>query len=201
MNLSVRPLPLFVRLALVGLVGAGCDRTAPAPAPAPPAPRAVENAVLELAVRPLPAGFEVAENAGDRLRFDAVSDGIPGSLVVTVGPPNPSGVNLPGEAKLWGDQMSAAGGRFFGGNQLVTPYGSAFTVRALVDGGASEERRVYLLHPGGGDRLVVLALRYPPGDAGAANARLRQLLDFLGALEAFRDPGATAAPATAPPAP
>lgn len=202
MRSFLRPVTIFARLALcglavAGLVASGCSRAAPPPAP--PAPQAVENAVLELAVRPLPPGFEVAENAGDRLRFDAVADGVPGTLTVTVGPPMPSGVDLRAEAKQWGDQMAAApGGRFFGGNQMVTPWGVAFTVRALVERGAAEERRVYLLHPGGGDRPVVLALRYPPGDVGAANARLRQLLDLLNALEAFRDPGAAAAPPAAP---
>ena len=202
MNARAQLRSIPCRLAMVSLcvtAVAGCSK--PAPPPAPPEPKAVENAQLELAVRPLPPGFEVAENAGDRLSFDALADGIPGSLAVTVGPPTPAGINLPAEAKSWGDAMAAApGGRFFGGNQLVTPYGAAFPVRALVDGGATGERRVYLLHPGGGDRLVVLALRYPPGDAGAANARLKQLLDFLGALENFRAPAAPAAPPAAPPA-
>ena len=161
--------------------------------PSPPAqaePKAVENAALGLAVRPLPPGFTVAENVGERLAFDAVADGIPGNAAIAVGPPASSGINLVAEAKAWGEQAGAApGGKFFGGNELVTPFGSAFTVRALVDGGATEERRIYLLHPGGGDRLVTLSLRYPPSQPEAARDRLQQLMDLLASLEPLAAPG------------
>jgi hypothetical protein len=182
-------LPALLALAASGLALSGC-RARP-PAAATSEPKAVENATLGLAIRPLPPGFEVAENAGDRLRFDATLDGVPGSAAIAVGPPEPAGINLVAESKAWGEAAARApGGKFFGGNQLVTPTGDAYTVRALVDGGQTEERRVFMLHPGGGDRLLTLTLRYPPGDATVANGRLRQLIDLLGALEPFSDPGA-----------
>ncbi len=173
-----------------GLALTGCRRQAPAAA-ADREPKAVENAVLGLEVAPLPAGVEVAENRGEKLTFDAVSDGVPGSLTVTVSAPDPSGVDLVAETKKFGaDAAAAAGGKFFGGNELVVPSGSAYTARALVDGGTVEERRVFLLHPGGGDRLVTLSLRYPPGDVGASRARMQQTIDFLSALKALPPPAA-----------
>jgi hypothetical protein len=185
----LRALPLLVVAA--ALAAGACSRTEPAPAA--PEPAAVENARLEIAVRPLPEGFEVAENLDDRLRFDVLLDGTAGSATLMVGPPTPSGVNLVDSAKSWGEAAAAAaGGRFFGGNQLGTPFGPAYTVRALVDAGRTEERRVYLLHPGGGDRLLTLVLRYPAGDAAVANGRLRQAMDLVGALAPFRDAGAGA---------
>jgi hypothetical protein len=184
----------FVCVALsAGLALTGCRRQAPTAA-AENEPKAVENAELELTVAPLPAGIEVAENRGEKLTFDAVSDGVPGTLTVTVSPPDPSGVNLVAETKRFGaEATAAAGGKFFGGNELVTPSGSAFTARALVDGGTVEERRVFLLHPGGGDRLVTISLRYPPGDVGASRARMQQTMDFLAALQAL-PPGDAARP-------
>ena len=181
-------------LVLLALVAPAC-RPKPAAPPPAAAPEAVENAALELAFRPLPAGFKVADNAGERLSFDAFADGVPGTVTVTVGAPTPSGYNLVAEAKGWGEQASAAaGGRFFGGNELVTPFGVAYTARALVEGGATEERRLFLLHPGGGDRLVTFVLRYPPGPPEAARDRLQQLMDLLASLE----PRPSAPPPPAP---
>jgi hypothetical protein len=173
-------LPLFLLAALASACG-----KEPAVPPAA-APAAVENAALGLAIRPLPPGFALAENAGERLSFDAVSDGIPGTATIAAGPRTPSGLNLVAEAKAWGEQAGEApGGKFLGGNELVTPFGSAFTVRALVEGGTVEERRIYLLHPGGSDRLVTLSLRYPPSAPAAARDRLQQLMDLVSSLEAY----------------
>jgi hypothetical protein len=170
---------------ILGLLLAACSRSAP-PAAAESEPKAVENAELGLEVAPLPAGIEVAENRGDLLSFDAVSDGVPGTLTVTVAPPDPAGVDLVAVVKKYGaDAAAAAGGKFFGGNEMVVPSGSAYTARALVAGGTVEERRVFLLHPGGGDRLVTITLRYPPGDVGASRGRMQQTMDFLSALKAL----------------
>lgn len=181
-------------LVLLALVPSAC-RPKPAAPPPAAAPETVENAALGLAFRPLPAGFRVADNAGERLAFDAVADGVPGNVTIVVGPPAPGGVNLVAEAKGWGELASAqSGGRFFGGNELVTPFGVAYTARALVEGGAVEERRLFLLHPGGGDRLVTFVLRYPPGPPEAARDRLQQLMDLLASLE----PLPSAAPSSAP---
>lgn len=176
---------LALSSSILGLALGACSRAAP-PAAAESEPKAVENAELELEVAPLPAGIEVAENRGDQLTFDAVSDGVPGTLTVTVAPPAPAGVDLVAVVKKYGaDSAAAAGGKFFGGNELVVPSGSAYTARALVDGGTVEERRVFLLHPGGGDRLVTISLRYPPGDVGASRARMQQTMAFLEALKAL----------------
>lgn len=186
----MRPNPVVP--SLLALLSVATCRQAPAPAPAPPAPTAVESAALGLRFAALPEGIRLAANDADRLAFDAISDGVPGSLVVTVAPVPADGADLPGEAKAFGAAAVAAGGKFFGGNQLVTPYGDAYTARALVDAGAVEERRVFLLHPDDSFRLVTFVLRYPPGETAAANARLRQMLDLLAALEPFAGPAPTA---------
>jgi hypothetical protein len=194
-----RTLALAVLILLA--VASGCRRASAPPAAsgaAPPAAAAVENAALGLRFTALPEGVRVATNEGDRLVFDALSDGVPGNLDVTVAAaPDSGGINLLAEAKAFGEAAQAAGGRFFGGNELVTPYGAAYTVRTLVAGGTVEERRVYLLHPAGGERLVTLALRYPPGDSVAASARMKQVLGLLEALEPLAAPSPAPAPAPA----
>ena len=85
--------------------------------------------------------------------------------------------------RLGSRAAAAPGGKFFGGNEMVTPTGPAYAARALVDGGAVEERRIFLLHPADGDRLLTLALRYPPSTQEVASSRFQQLIELLSGLE------------------
>lgn len=175
-------------LILLAPLALACGKSE-SPPPAPPAAAAsatIDNAQLGLRVTALPDGFKLVENQGEQLVFEASSDGIPAALTVTVGAPDPSGINLVEVTKSYGaEAAAAAGGKFFGGTEMVTPSGPAYTARALVDGGTVEERRVFLLHPGAGDRLVTLTLRYPPSEAEASRARMQQTIDLLTVLEAL----------------
>jgi hypothetical protein len=175
----------ILRGALVLLSAASlavCSRPSAEEPPAPPA--AVESMALGLRLTSLPEGWSVAVGEGPRWAFAARAGEVQGSATIELQEPASAAVNLVEEAKAYGEAAAAApGGKFFGGNELVTPYGSAYTVRVLVDRGLVEERAVLLLHPDGSGRLLKVGLRYPPGDGETARARLLQALELVGALE------------------
>lgn len=166
---------------------------APSPSPPEPAPPAgLEAPEIGLRLTALPAGFTPTRRQQGRLDFDAPAGAVGGTAAIEVRAAGASPYNLVAEARAYGERATGAGGKFFGGNELVTPFGPAYTARALVDRGLVEERAVFLLHPDGSERLVVLSLRYPPGDADGTRARMLQALDLVGALEPLAAP--TAAP-------
>jgi hypothetical protein len=167
--------------ALALTVAAACGPSQP-PA-TPPAATGIESAALGLRLTSLPEGFSLTLDQADRIVFDAPAGALKGTATIELGATSSSAVNLVAEAKAFGEAAAAQGGKFFGGNELVTPFGSAYTVRILVDRGLTEERAVFLLHPDGSGRLLVLRLRYPPGDAEGTRARMLQALELVGALE------------------
>jgi len=166
---------------LLGAFGLACAPTAPPPVQQPVA---IENTALGLRLAHLPEGATVAVDEGARWTLDAPIGKTKGTITIEIRPTDSKNVNLVAEARGAGEAAAALpGGKFFGGNELVTPGGSAYTIRTLVDGGLVEQRDVFVLHPDGSGRLVVLSVRYPPGDAEATKARLLQMLDLVGALE------------------
>lgn len=171
---------LYSLAALLPLVALGCGKTSPSH---PVIPERVENAALGVAFTELPEGVRVARNEGAALELVVADDAGDGTLKVVASEPRVESINLVEEAKAFGAAATAGGGEFFGGNELVTPYGSAYTVRATIDGGAVEERRVLMVHPGDSDRLLSLALTYPPGDKEVARRRLQQMLELVTVLE------------------
>lgn len=176
--------PLGSAGLVLGLAAlAACSKPAPPPPAAPPAPVRVENAALGLVFTALPQGFKVTKNEGAALVFDADLAGVAATVTVGVGEPETGAIGLVDRANAFGAEAQAAGGKFHGGNELVTPFGSATTVRATVDGGKIEERRVLMLHPPDPRRLLTFVMRYPPGDAQATRDRLMQLMGLLGAME------------------
>jgi len=170
----------FALAPLLLLAASACQRESPRSA-APPA--RVENAALGVVFTELPAGVAVARNEGESLELVAADPAGEGRIEVRIEARNAAGINLVEEAKAFGAAAEEAGGRFFGANELVTPLGPAYTARAAVDGGATEERRVLMVHPADPERLLVVALRYPPGDAESARRRLQQMLELVTALE------------------
>jgi hypothetical protein len=180
--------PLRSRVAAVVLatlalpLAAACRKAEPPPPPAP-APQRLESAALGLVFTVLPTGFTVTRNEGATVTLTADRAGVPATVEVTVGPRETSTIYLVERAKAFQAEVAAAGGKFFGGNELVTPFGSAQTVRATVDGGEIEERRILMLHPADPDRLLQITMRHPPGDAQAARDRLVQLMDLLAVME------------------
>jgi hypothetical protein len=176
---------------------AACGRPQPA-AVAPPSAAPLDHPGLGLRLTALPQGVTESGRGDDRWSFAAAFAGVEGAITITVTPRRIGSINLVEQAKEFGAAAAAApGGKFFGGNEMVTPTGPAFAARALVDGGAVEERRVFLLHPADGDRLLTLALRYPPSTSEVARDRFQQLIDLLSALEPLPAPGASA-PAASP---
>ena len=168
----------------LGALAVACGRPAPPPPPDPTAaPVRVENRALGLAFATLPAGFKVTKNDGEALVFEADLQGVSAPVTVGVGAEESGAISLVDRANAFGAEIQAAGGKFHGGNQLVTPFGSAYTVRATIEGGKVEQRRVLLLHPGDTLRLVTIDLRYPPGDAETTRDRLMQLMALVGGIE------------------
>jgi hypothetical protein len=167
-------------LALLTLVTAGCGSQGSAPA----GQERIENADLGLALAALPAAFEVAENAGESLALIAPAvEG--GTVQVTVGPLELAGINLVEVVKERRTEFEGEGRLYFGNRELMTPYGSAYTTRGQITGadGPLEVTSVYSLHPDGSDRLMTVTYRYPGG--GDSQARVGELLELLGELEAL----------------
>jgi len=169
-------------LAFATLLVACGAQSSPEESAAEPAPAVVSSA-LGLRLGELPEGVRPVPGEGDRIVLEAVSDGVPANLEITVGPPEPRGINLVAEAKGFGDGIAREGGKFFGANQIVTPWGSGFAARVLVASGQTEEIRVFLLHPAESDRLLVLSLAYPPGGPLVSRARMSQTLETIAAIE------------------
>lgn len=165
---------------------------------APPTPSPIDHPGLELRLTELPTGVTESARGDDRWTFTAVLGGVEGTIAITAAAPAGGSVNLVEEAREFGAAAAAApGGKFFGGNELVTPTGPAYAARALVDEGTVEERRVFLLHPADGERLLTLALRYPPSTSEVASQRFQQLIELLSALEALPSASTVPPPATA----
>ena len=78
-----------------------------------------------------------------------------------------------------------AEGLYFGNRELMTPYGPAYTTRGQITGpdGPVEVTSVFSLHPDGSDRLMTVTYKYPGG--GDSQARVGELLELLGELEAL----------------
>jgi hypothetical protein len=182
---------LAALVAALALAACGPSETPPS---APSAPAPGPHAGLGLRLTSLPPGVTETGRDVDRWSFAAELGGVDGTIILAVTPREVGSINLVEQAKRFGEIAAAApGGKFFGGNELVTPSGPAYSARALVDGGAVEERRLFLLHPADGDRLVTLVLRYPPSTTEVvARDRFQQLIDLLSALEA--SPAAAMAP-------
>ncbi len=178
------------RVSLVLLIAglAACGGT-PEPGP-PPVPPRVESAGLGIAIAALPEGWTVRERSPERLIFTRGG----GSLVISLGDEEPAGVNLVAGVERRQRVIEAAGGRFAGSKELVTPWGPAFTARGRLPeaAGEVEELTVLALHPGGWPRPLIAAYRYPL-EEGVTARRSRELLDLLAELEVSRA-GETADP-------
>jgi hypothetical protein len=185
----------FARLALAAALvllttPVGCRRNV---VPAAATPRPVENPTLGLEITDLPAPFQVVDNSPAGLTLSAGPD----ALVELHVDGRESGVDVVAEAKRAQKEFEAfPGGSFAGGNEMMTPSGSAYTVRGTYqsDGKRVEERRTFLVHPESDKRLVTIVYRYPPGDAAAVRERLQQTLDLVSALES--EPAPAASPAS-----
>jgi len=161
------------------LLVAGCGSREQAPPPDP----SVTNEALGLRLRAVPRDFEVAVNEGDRLELVPVEESVGGRVVFSVGEEE-TGINLVAVVKRHQqhiEEMPEA--EYKGGQELVTPYGTAFYSRGRYLAGLTdtEETNIYLKHPFQ-DRLLTIGYRYPAGVD--SSVRVQQLLDVLALIDA-----------------
>jgi hypothetical protein len=170
----VRALAVVAALALA----AGCAK------PSPPIDPSVSNEALGIRLASVPSDFEVSLNEADKLELIPADSSIEGRLWFEVGPVE-TGVNLVAAVK--GHQRSIEEfpeADYKGGQELVTPLGSAYYSRGqfLLGLTRSEETVVLALHPSE-ERLLTVAYRYPAGVD--SSVRVQQLLDVVGEIEAI----------------
>ena len=173
------------RLCLIALaVAAAC---APAPEPPPPAPEPgprLESPGMGLALASVPAGFEVAENDGERI---VLTKGA-GTVTIATGPVERFGINLVDAVLARKSAFEEApGGVYKGNRELRAPIGTAFTSRGEYTGesGPIEETWIYAIHPGE-NRLLTLTYAYPPTES---ESRAPEALSVLGEIEALAPAG------------
>ncbi len=158
----------------------------------PPAAPTVSNPALGLRLAWLPPEFTVAVNEGDRLELEPTDPAVDGRLWFEIGPVE-TGLNLVaavrGHQRRIEEQPRAD---YQGGQELMTPLGTAFYSRGRFMSGLteSEETAVFVRHPGE-IRLLTITYRYPAGVD--SSVRVQQLLDILGQVEPI---GALGEPST-----
>jgi hypothetical protein len=170
------------------LILSTCART-----PETPPDPSVTNQVLGIRLASLPSDFQVSLNEGEHLELVPVESSVEGRVTFSVGQ-RETGINLVAAVK--GHQRRVEErpeADYRGGQELVTPLGTAFYSRGRFLTGLteSEETAIFVKHPSE-SRLLTIAYRYPAG--ADSSVRVQQLLDILGELEGVSEPGATAAP-------
>jgi hypothetical protein len=181
----MRSTVLLLAAASIALLAAACTPDQP---PAPVV-ESVANETLGVLLDPLPPDFVVAVNDGRRLELEPAVDKVGGRVVFEVGDEEPE-VNLLAAVKrhqLQVEQMPGAD--YKGGQELVTPHGSAFYSRGrFLTGTELVENTVIVLKHPSANRLLIISYRYPAG--GDSSIRVQQLLDLLSVLQG---PGSDAA--------
>lgn len=170
------------------LFAAACGSKEPAPAP----DISVTNDALGIRLSAVPSDLEVAVNEGDRLELVPVEETVGGRAVFKVGPEHDA-INLIAVVKQHQqhiEEMPEA--EYKGGQELVTPYGTAFYSRGRYLAGLTdtEETNIFLKHPFA-NRLLTISYRYPA--AADSSVRVQQLLDLLAVIESPK-PVATVTP-------
>jgi len=169
---------LSLVIASIALLAAACGPEEPAA----PVVDSVTNVTLDIRLDPLPTDFAVAVNDGRRLELVPAVDAVGGRVVFEVGDEEPE-VNLVAAVKrhqLQVEQMPGA--EYKGGQELVTPHGSAFYSRGRFLAGTEliEDTVVVLKHPSA-SRLLTIGYRYPA--AGDSSVRVQQLHDLVSVLQ------------------
>jgi hypothetical protein len=168
----------MLAVASITLIAAACGQDhAPAPVVG-----SVSNQALAIRLDPLPADFAVAVNEGASLELVPTAGAVAGRVSFEVGDPEPA-LDLVAAVNRHRFQVEAKpGADYKGGQELVTPHGSAFYSRGRFLEGTElvEETLVVLEHPAEG-RLLVIRYRYPA--AADSSVRVQQLLDLLSALQ------------------
>jgi hypothetical protein len=150
--------------------------------PAAPADLSVTNEALGLRLVSLPPEFVVAANQGRDLELIPADDAVSGLVTFEVGGEE-QGINLIAAVNHHKREIEEQPEpEYQGGQELLTPFGTAFYSRGRFLSGLDEVEETVLLfkHPSEG-RLLTIRYRYPAG--ADSSVRVQQLLDILGLLE------------------
>jgi hypothetical protein len=150
--------------------------------PAPPPDTGVTNPSLGIRLGSLPEDLQVAENEGDRLELVPAEPSVGGRVTFFVGEQRDA-INLIAVVKQhqrWVEEQPD--GEYRGGQELQTPFGTAFYSRGRYLAGVTEteQTEIYLKHPLQ-SRLLTISYTYPAG--GDSSVRVQQLIDVLAQLE------------------
>jgi hypothetical protein len=170
-------MPTIALTVVLAMAGCGPGDEAPPPDPS------VTNEALGLTLQAVPDEFEVAVNEGDQLELVPAEASVGGRVAFTVGEEQ-AGINLVAVVKRHQqhiEEMPEA--EYKGGQELVTPFGTAFYSRGRYLAGLDEveETNIFLKHPFQ-SRLLTIGYRYPAG--ADSSVRVQQLLDILALIEA-----------------
>jgi len=171
---------MALTLSAAGLTLLGCGKAAPENPKVLPR---VENPAMGIAIGAVPPVFKVVSNEGAEIRL-APKEG-EGEITVLLERPEVGGVNLPQMVKDWKDNYEAMEqGAYKGQVELTTQFGAAYTVRGtyMKDGAATEERRIFALHPTG-DQIITLIYTYPEGNN--SRTRTEDLFEVVAELESL----------------
>lgn len=155
----------------------------------PPAPvdLSVTNEALGLRLTSLPSEFVVDVDQGADLELVPADDSVGGRVTFSVGEEE-TGINLVAAVKRHQRMIEEQPeSDYQGGQELVTPFGTAFYSRGRFLSGLDEiEETVLLLKHPTASRLLTISYRYPAG--ADSSVRVEQLLDILGVLEGLGAP-------------
>jgi hypothetical protein len=142
----------------------------------------VINDVLQIRLTAIPSEFVVTVNEDDRLELEPSSQEVAGRVWFTLGPED-RGVNLVAAVRRHQRHIEEfPQADYKGGQELVTPLGTAFYSRGRYLAGLTEteETAVFIQHPTQ-TRLLTISYRYP-ADVDSS-VRVQQLLDVLGEVD------------------
>jgi hypothetical protein len=143
----------------------------------------VENPAMGVAIGAVPPAFSLISNEGAEIHLDRKEG--KGEVTMLVERPEVGGVNLPQMVRDWKEIYEGMEeGKYLGQVELTTQFGPAYTVRGSYqkDGVATEERRLFALHPNG-DEVLTFVYTYPEGNN--SRERTDELFELVTEIESL----------------
>jgi hypothetical protein len=171
-------MPILFAMSVVGC-GPSADTE---PKGEPVRPSVIENPELRLRLVDVPADLDVTLNDAQDLVLSHADPAVGGTIVIAALPPE-DGQNLVSAVAFHEAFIqNQEDGDYQGGQELVSPLGTAFYSRGrfTLEGEAVEETKIFTLHPDA-DRMLTLRYRYPAGVD--SSVRVQQLFDLLATVE------------------
>jgi len=152
--------------------------------PEAPVIDSVTSEVLGIRLDPMPPDFTVAVNDERGLELAPADAKVAGQVVFEVGDEEPL-IDLVAAVQRHQRRVEGMpGADYKGGQELVTPLGSAFYSRGRYLAGADlvEETVLVTKHPSS-NRLLAISYRYPA--AGDSSVRVQQLLEIVSVVQSL----------------